>query len=161
MLLKVINFEIVIEFMDQHIITKFGLPSTLMFDIASYFYGNLITEFALKIVFKIKYSANYYPQRNGLEESTKKNLLRIIKQTVDDTQRNWHKALTFSLWADRITYKASLHTSPYYLVYGKVVLPPNISLPPFALIQSIEDKLFSSIQKILSKVLKLEEGRDI
>lgn len=59
--LKVVNSEIVIDFIDQHIITTFGLPNALMFDNASYLYGNVIIEFSLKRGFKIKYFTNYYP----------------------------------------------------------------------------------------------------
>lgn len=35
--LKTSNFENIIDFIDKFIITRFGLPSTLMFDNASYF----------------------------------------------------------------------------------------------------------------------------
>jgi hypothetical protein len=84
-----------------------------------------MTEFALKRGFKLKYSANYYPQGNGLAESTNKNLIRIIKRTIDQNQRNWHKSLIFSLWADRITQKASIGTSPFNLVYGKEAIIPS------------------------------------
>ena len=77
--LKVANSENIIESIDQFIITIFGLPSTLMFDNASYFSGNTMTEFALKRGFKLKYFSNYYPQGNRLAESTNKNLIRIIK----------------------------------------------------------------------------------
>jgi hypothetical protein len=59
----------------------------------------------LKEGFKLKYSANYYPQGNGLAESTNKNLIKIIKRTVEQNHRNWHKSLVFALWADRITQK--------------------------------------------------------
>ena len=55
----------------------------------------------------------------GLAESTNKNLIKIIKQTVDQSQKNWHKSLLFALWADRITKKTSIGTSPFNLVYGK------------------------------------------
>ena len=60
-------------------------------------------EFALKRGFKLKYSANYYPQGNGLAESTNKNLIKIIKITIDQNQKNRHKSLIFALWADLIT----------------------------------------------------------
>ena len=59
--LKKANAEHIIEFIDQFIITRFGLPSALMFDNASYFSGNAMTEFALKRGFKLKYYSNYYP----------------------------------------------------------------------------------------------------
>ena len=86
--LKVANSENIIEFIDQIIITIFGLPTTLMFDNASYFKGNTMTEFALKRSSKIKYSSKYYPRGNGLAESTDKNLIRIIKQIINQNQIN-------------------------------------------------------------------------
>lgn len=90
-----------------------------MFDNVSYFFGNTMVEFALKRGFKLKYSTNYYPQGNGLVESTNKNFIRIIKRTIYQNHRNWHKALTFALWAGKITQKASIGSSPFALVYGK------------------------------------------
>ena len=64
--------ENIIEFIDQFIITRFGVPYDLVFDNASYFSRNAMTEFALKIWFKWKYSANYYPEGKCLTESTNK-----------------------------------------------------------------------------------------
>ena len=66
--LKVANSEAIIEFFDQYVITKFGLPNALMFDNASDFSGNSMISFALKTCFKLIYSANYYPQGNVLVE---------------------------------------------------------------------------------------------
>ena len=104
--LKVANSDSIIDFIDQFIIIRFGVPNALVFDNASYFSGNSIMEFAIKRGFKLKYSANYYPQGNGLAESTNKNLIKIIKRTIDQNQKNWHKSLIFALWADLITEKA-------------------------------------------------------
>ena len=59
-----------------------------------------MTEFALKIGFKLKYSTNYYPQGNGLAELTNKNLIRIIKRTIDQNHKKCHKYLMYALWAD-------------------------------------------------------------
>ena len=81
-------------------------------------------DFSIKRGFKLKYSTNYYPQGNSLVESTHKNLIKIIKRTIDQNQKNWHKSLIFSLWADRITHKASIGTSPFNLVYGKEAVIP-------------------------------------
>eukprot|EP00253_Pinus_taeda_P025877 PITA_25877 len=86
--LKVASSDTIIEFINQFIITRFGLPNALIFDNASYFSGNSIVEFSLKRGFKLKHSANYYPQGDGLAESTNKNLIKIIKRTVDQNQKN-------------------------------------------------------------------------
>lgn len=159
--LKTTNSKNIIEFIDQFIITRFGLPSDLMFDNASYFSGNVMTEFALKIGFKLKYLTNYYLQGNGLAESTNKNLIRIIKRTVDQNQKNWHKALVYALWADRITQKASINTSPFNLVYGKeVVLPTHLAIPSLSLVQYIDEVPTSSLQLRQKEIIKLEEQRE-
>ena len=63
--LKVANFDNIIDFIDQYIITRFGLPTALMFDNASYLSGIAMMEFSIKRGFQLKYSANYYPQGNG------------------------------------------------------------------------------------------------
>ena len=118
-------------------------------------------DFAIKRGFKLKYSANYYPQGNGLAESTNKNLIKIIKRTIEQNHKNWHKSLVFTLWADRITQKTSIGSSPFNLVYGKeAVLPTNLVLPSLALVQFIEEIPSSSIQLRHDQILKLEEERE-
>ena len=118
-------------------------------------------EFALTRGFKLKYSTNYYPQGNGLAESTNKNIIRIIKWTIDQNKKLWHKALTFSLWADRITRKASIWTSPFHLVYGKqVILLLNIAIPSENLVQFINEEPSSALQLRISQIIKLEEERN-
>ena len=84
--IKVAKSKNIIDFIDQNIITTFGLPTALMFDNAYYFSGTAMIYFAIKRGFKLKYFVNYYLQGNGLAESTNKNLIRIIKGTVDQNQ---------------------------------------------------------------------------
>jgi hypothetical protein len=40
---------------------RFGVPSVLVLDNATYFYSTLLTEFGLGKGIIIKYFANYYP----------------------------------------------------------------------------------------------------
>ncbi|MCY6488266.1 hypothetical protein, partial [Actinobacillus pleuropneumoniae] len=97
----------------------------------------------------------------GLAESTNKNLIRIIKRTVDQNHKNWHKSLIYALWADRITQKASIGTSPFNLVYGKeVVLPTHLSIPSLSLVQYIDEVPTSSLQLRQMEIIKLEEQRE-
>jgi transposase InsO family protein len=88
-----VNEEVVINFLEQHIITRFGIPNSLVFDNATYFSSLKLSEYALEKGIILKYSSNYYPQGNGLAESTNKNIICILKRTVVDHQRNWHNAL--------------------------------------------------------------------
>jgi hypothetical protein len=86
-----VNEKVVIQFIEQQLITRFGMPSVLVFDNVGYFSSTLLTEFSLDKGIIIKYSANYYPQGNGVEESTNKNLVRILKKTIANNHRNWHR----------------------------------------------------------------------
>lgn len=128
--LKVINDNEVMHFLQQNIVTRFGVPNYFVFDNEKYFSSLKIVEFALKYNINLKYSTNYYLQGNGVVKSTNKNLLWIIKKTVVENQRDWRTALDTALWVDRATPRNSLGTSPYFLVYDKdAILPPNIYLP--------------------------------
>ena len=74
--LKVINDTKVIQFLQRNIaVTKFVVPNYLVFDNAKSFLSLKIVEFALKYNINIKYLANYYPNGNGVVESTNKNVL--------------------------------------------------------------------------------------
>ena len=67
-----INEDVVISFLQDHIMTRFGVPVSVVFDNATYFSSIKLTAFAHEKGIKLHYSANYYPQGNGLAESTTK-----------------------------------------------------------------------------------------
>ena len=141
-------------------VTRFGVPNCLVFDNAKYFSSLKIVEFALKYNINIKYLANYYPQGNGVAESTNNNLLWIIKKNVLENKRDWHNALDTALWANRMTHQISLGTSPYFLVYGKeAILPPNIYLPSLQLAQSSLSQSSNFLQTRIDTLVKLKEER--
>ena len=71
-LLRKVNEDAVIGFLQDHIMTRFGVPISLVFDNATYFSFIRLTAFSNERGIKLHYSANYYPQGNGLAESTQK-----------------------------------------------------------------------------------------
>ena len=91
------NEDAVMDFLQDHLMTRFGVPISLVFYNASYFSFIKLTAFANEKGIKLHYSANYYPQGNGLVESTNKNIIRILKKKVIENQRSWHIALPNSL----------------------------------------------------------------
>eukprot|EP00253_Pinus_taeda_P021762 PITA_21762 len=64
---------------------------------------------------KLVHSISYYPQGNGLAESSNKIPIRIIKKLLEDSKSNWDSKLKYSLWADRVTTKKSTRNSPFKL----------------------------------------------
>ena len=96
----------------------------------AYFSSGELTEFALENGIRIRYPTSYHPQGNGLAESTNKNLLKIMKRSIDEHHRNWHTILYQALWAHRVTPKSFVGNSPFFLVYGmEAILPPNLFMP--------------------------------
>ena len=80
--LRKVNEDAAMDFLQDHIKTRFGVPISLVFYNATYFSSIRLTAFALERGIKLHYSTNYHPQGNGLAESTNKNLIRILKKTV-------------------------------------------------------------------------------
>ena len=66
-----------------------------------------------------------------------------------------------ALWADRVTPRISMGTSPYFLVYGKeAILPQNIYLPSLHLAQSSRGQSSNFLQTRINTLLKLKEERN-
>lgn len=81
-LLKQLNDQEVIGFLQRHIISKFGIPTSLVFNNATCFSLLIIYDFVLENVIILKYWYNCYPKGNGLAKSTNKTLIHIIKKTI-------------------------------------------------------------------------------
>jgi hypothetical protein len=97
----------------------------------------------------------------GWQESTNKNLIKILKKIVNDHQRNWHLSLQNTLWDDRVTPKSSIGNSPFFLVYGQeATFPTHTFLPSLQLAQSVQDQACPVMQERLNMILKLEEERE-
>lgn len=98
--------------------------------------------------------SNYYPQGNVLAKSSNKNLIRIIKRTIEDNQRCWHQKLRMTLWADRIMPKRAIGNSPFMLVYGREAkLPISLEFPALELAHQLE------LIKNDVELMELEENR--
>jgi hypothetical protein len=133
----------------------------LVFDNVAYFSSTLLTEFSLDKGIIIKYSANYYPQGNGVAESTNKNLVRILKKMVTENQRNWNNLLYNTLWANRVTPKEAIGNSPYFWVYGKeAILPNGLYLSYLQLARDSNEEPSSAMQQRINTLLMLEEERE-
>jgi hypothetical protein len=119
-----------------------------------------MSKFALEKGIKFKYSSSYYPQGNGLAESTNKNMIKIIKRTVSENHENWHNALLNAIWADRVTPKTVVGKSPFFLVYGReAILPPHILLPSLQLSPKIQEEDCPPLENRINALMKLEEVR--
>jgi len=79
---------------------------------------------------------SYYPQGNGLVESSNTSIVTIIKHLLEENKKTWHTKLTFTLWANQVSTKRALGIYPLELVYGKdVVFPTYLGILVMKLLQ--------------------------
>jgi transposase InsO family protein len=124
--------KVVMDFLEDRIITRFGVPVKITMDNAKAFSSTELSSFYFKYGIILSHSSNYYPQSNGLVESSNKNLMNILKKIVGDNKKSWDNKIKFSLWGDRITKMSSTGKSPFELVYGlDVTLPVHLKLPVY------------------------------
>ena len=69
-----------------------------------------------------KKSTPYYPQTNGLAESTNKTLQTILKKIVNENHIDWDQKLHSALWTYRMLYKTSIKSTPFRMAFGLEVV---------------------------------------
>jgi transposase InsO family protein len=122
--------EVVMSFLEDRIITRFGAPAKITTDNAKAFSSLALANFFFKYGIVLSHSSNYYPQGNGLAESSNKNLMNIVKKIVGENKKAWDSKIKYALWEDRITTKTSIGKTPFELVYGlEAKLPINLQIP--------------------------------
>ncbi|XP_027347963.1 uncharacterized protein LOC113859366 [Abrus precatorius] len=112
--LKEVTQSDVVNFIDEYIIHRFGIPETLTTDQGTVF-------------------------ANGQVEAVNKILIKLIKKHIGSKPRNWHDTLSQVLWAYRNSPNEATGTTPFRLVYGhKVVLPVEVNLQSVRLQRQFE-----------------------
>ena len=84
-----------------------------------------MTELCDRYNINLGHSTAYYPQGNGLAESSNKSLISTIKNILEANKKNWHKQLINALWVDHVSSKKSIGMSPFQVVYGVDTVSPS------------------------------------
>lgn len=127
---KKADHHVVMTFLTENIFTRFACPRKLVTYNVGAFKAKELVDMCDSMGIKLVHSASYYPQGNGLAESSNKSPIRIIKKLLEDNKKNWDSKLKYALWADRVTTKRSTGNSPFKLVYGtKAIFLIHLTLP--------------------------------
>lgn len=150
----------VIDFIESGIINHFGCSLSLVCNNGPAFASLKFSNWYFDHGIIIKFASNYYPQGNGLAESSNKNLLTVIRKLLEKNPKDWHTQLRFALWEDRTRKKTSIGTSPYHLVYGlEPIFPIQLRIPTLQFINEYYDE-GNRRETRLQEILHLEERRD-
>eukprot|EP00253_Pinus_taeda_P006927 PITA_06927 len=123
------------------------------------FKGRMV-EFCHKYHIILGHSTSYHPQGNGLAESSNKSLVNIIKKLLEINKKNWHKRFVNALWADRVSQKKTIGTSPFELVYGvDTMFPTSLAASVVNLLQEVSSE-DDPIHRRLNQMVHLQHTRE-
>ena len=151
------NDSTIMQFLESNILSRFGYPEKIITDNAATFKSKRMISFCHKYHITLGHSTSYYPQGNGLAESSNKSLINIINKVLEENKKNWHKKLVNAIWAERLTTKRSIGTSPYELVYGmETRFPSSLGILVIKLLQEIQTEP-NDIQRRINQTIHLQQ----
>eukprot|EP00253_Pinus_taeda_P026706 PITA_26706 len=154
------NDSTIIQFLESNILSRFGCPEKIITDNATAFKSKKMINFCHKYHITLGHSTAYYPQGNGLAESSNKSLINIIKKLLEENKNNWHRKRTNALWADKLSTKKSIGMSPYELVYGtEAKFPSSLGIPTIKLLQEIRAEP-NNMQRRVNQTIHLQQTRE-
>ena len=103
------------KFVWKNIITRFGVPDTLIFENGLQFDSRAFCNFCHDLGITNRYSTPAYPQSNGQAKAINKTILNGLKRRLDGAKGNWAEELPCVLWAYRTTPRRSTGETPFSL----------------------------------------------
>ncbi|XP_075663237.1 uncharacterized protein LOC142632783 [Castanea sativa] len=132
------------KFVWRNIVTRFGLPESLVSDNGLQFDSKTFHKFCSNLGIKNKYSTLAYSQSNSQVEATNKTIVNGLKKRLEGSKGKWAEELPSVLWAYRMTTRRSTGETPFSLTYGvKAIILAEVNLcsawvSKFALLENDE-----------------------
>ena len=146
------------KFVWKNIVTRFGVPLSLISDNGFQFDSKSFRLYYSELGITNRYSTPAYPQGNGQAEAINKAIVNGIKKRLDDAKGKWVEELPHVLWTYRTTLRRSTGKTPFSMTYGaETVIPLETGFP------TLKTSSFSlnSNDNLLERGLDLiEERRD-
>lgn len=150
----------IIRFIEENTLSRFGCRTKIVTYNAAAFRSDKMVQFCQDYGIQLIHLTTYYPQGNGLAESSNKNLAQIIKKMLEHNKKAWDSYLKYALWADRISTKRSINTSPFQLTYGTdVIFPIHLGVPVMKLLLQ-EDGADTPMQRRVNQMIEVHQLRD-
>jgi hypothetical protein len=96
---------------------------------------------------------------NGAVEAANKNIIKILKKTVE-SGRDWQEKLPYTLWAYRTSIRTSTGATPFSLVYGtEAVLPMEVEIPSLRVLRESELTEAEWVEDRITQLNLIDEHR--
>ena len=146
----------VTKFLWAHIITRFGIPHTIISDNGTNFTSHEVRDFYAKYKIKHHFSTPYYPQGNGQAEVSNRTLMNNLSKSLEKAKGKWAEKQPGVLWAYRTTKRVSTGETPFSLAYGaEAVIPTEVYMPTL----HTEDPDMAQNSALLSLAQDISEER--
>ncbi|KAJ3684765.1 hypothetical protein LUZ61_013929 [Rhynchospora tenuis] len=128
--LSLITSQKIADFLEHHIVYRFGIPHTIITNNGRQFTGAPFKNYCRGLGIEINFASVCHPQSNGLAEVSNRTILEGLKKKIEGTKNTWPEYLSEVVWAYNTTPRTAIERSPYALVYGmEAVIPMEIVHP--------------------------------
>ena len=144
------------KFLWKNIVTRFGIPHTLISDNGLQFDSKSFRRYRCELGITNRYSTPTYPQGNRQAKAVNKVIVSGLKKRLDDAKGRWVEELPHVLWTYRTTPRRSTGETPFSMSYGaEAIIPLETGFP------TLRTQLFNSNgnDKLLERSLDLIEER--
>ena len=144
------------RFVWKNIVTRFGIPYTLISNNDLQFDSKTFRRYCCDLGITNRYFIPAYPQRNGQAEAINKVIVNGLKKRLDDTKGKRVGELSHVLWTYQTTPRKSIGETPFSMTYGvEVVIHLETGFP------TLRTSYFTSSNNdgLLEKSLDLIEER--
>nr|XP_025616743.1 uncharacterized protein K02A2.6-like [Arachis hypogaea] len=117
-------------FMWRQVVTRFGIPESVISDNETQFTDKKFKEFLSGLGIRQKFSSVEHPQSNRQVEAANKVILKGLKKRLEGKKGLWADELASILWSYRTSPQSSIGETPFQLTYViDVVIPVEIGEP--------------------------------
>ena len=118
------------RFVWKNIVTRFGIPHTLISDNEFQFNSKAFRKYCCDLGIKNRYSIPAYLQRNEQAEAVNKVIVNELKKRLDKAKGRWVEELPHILWTYRTTPHRSTRETPFSMTYGvEAMIPLETGFP--------------------------------
>jgi len=116
--IKCTTSEELINFLEDNILSNYGVPKILITDRGPQFTSAKSTEFMEDSKIEHRLTTPYHPQLNRIDERFNGTVMRILRAYVEECQSDWDTKMKWSVYLYDTTVHDSTGFSPYQGLYG-------------------------------------------
>ena len=106
------------KFVWKNIVTRFGIPHSLISNNGLQFDSKSFRRYCCELGIINRYSTPAYPQGNRQAKTVNKVIVSGLKKRLDDAKGRWVEELLHVLWAYQTTPRKSTEETPFSMSYG-------------------------------------------